>query len=257
MQNLHVTIIQTALQWENAAANLDVFTKKIQQLPTSTDLIVLPEMFTTGFTMQPIAVAENMTGDTISWMQMMAASKNAVITGSIVIQEDDRFYNRLIWMRPDGTYAQYDKRHLFTLAGEHHNYTAGTTRTVVDYKGWKICPLICYDLRFPVWSRNTIQYDMLLYVANWPDKRSNAWKALLTARAIENQCYTIGVNRVGKDDNGHIYAGDSGVIDYTGLQLARLTHTEGVLQLTLDYQKQQNFRQKLNFLADRDHFELA
>lgn len=256
MENLNVTILQSILHWEDVNTNLDFFTKKIQQINAPTDLIILPEMFTTGFSMQPENLAETMTGKTVNWMQKTAQEKNAVVTGSLIIKENKKFYNRLVWMRPDGTYAKYDKRHLFSLAGEHKSYSAGERKLIVDCKGWKICPLICYDLRFPVWSRNTVQYDALIYVANWPNKRSNAWKTLLNARAIENQCYTIGVNRVGEDANGHFYSGDSGIIDFTGLQMAQLSHIEGVLQVALDYKKQQKFRQKLNFLADQDKFKL-
>lgn len=257
MNDLHVTLIQATLVWENATANRANFAKKIERLASPTDLIVLPEMFTTGFTMHPKTVAETMDGATVKWLQKIAAQANAVVTGSVVITENGQYYNRLLWVRPDGSYDYYDKRHLFTLAGEHEHYQAGTNRLITSLKGWNICPLICYDLRFPVWSRNVENYDLLIYVANWPDKRSNAWKALLTARAIENQCYTIGVNRVGEDANGHLYSGDSGVVDYAGMQLVRQSYTEGVLQLVLNASAQQQFRQKLNFLADRDNFVLS
>ncbi|MFK7934041.1 MAG: amidohydrolase [Saprospiraceae bacterium] len=256
MKDLHVTLIQSELRWEDAAANRANFAKKIERLTEPTDLIVLPEMFTTGFTMNPATVAETMDGTTLNWLREMAQQSNAVVTGSVVIEENEQYYNRLIWMRPDGNYDTYDKRHLFTLAGEHKYYQPGTKRLIVELNGWKICPLICYDLRFPVWARNVENYDLLIYVANWPDKRSNAWKALITARAIENQCYTIGVNRVGKDANGHLYSGDSGVADYAGIQLARQSYTAGVMQLKLDAEAQQQFRQKLNFLADRDDFSI-
>ncbi|MEL7021892.1 MAG: amidohydrolase [Bacteroidota bacterium] len=256
MTDLRVALIQTELEWEDTAANRQHFDQLIDAIAQPTDLIILPEMFTTGFTMQPDAVAESMQGDTIEWMRATAAKTNAVITGSIVVVERELFYNRLVWMRPDGSYATYDKRHLFALAGEHQHYKQGTTRLVTELKGWKICPLICYDLRFPVWSRNTVAYDLLLYVANWPDRRRDAWKSLLVARAIENQCYTIGVNRVGQDANGHLYAGDSTVVDYAGCLLASQSYTAGILQLKLNAQQQHDFRTKLDFLADRDAFSV-
>ena len=213
---MKVALIQSSLFWENPIANRNHFGEKINAIFEEVDLIVLPEMFATGFTMNPEIVSETMEGETIQWMQSFAKAKNSAITGSIVIKENDNFYNRLVFVFPSGEIEFYDKRHLFTLAGEDKIYTAGHNKLIVEYKGWKICPLICYDLRFPVFSRNTENYDLLIYVANWPKTRINAWDALLKARAIENMSYTIGVNRIGEDDNGFHYNGHSQVVDFFG-----------------------------------------
>lgn len=256
MNRLRITTVQTELSWENVQANLYRFYDKLADLKGKTDLIVLPEMFTTGFSMNAQKVAERINGKTINWLSEQAAELDSVITGSIIIEENGEYYNRLIWMRPDGTFSQYNKRHLFTLAGEHHVYSQGETRLLVDLKGWKICPLICYDLRFPVWSRNVHQYDLLLYVANWPMKRSAHWKALLTARAIENQCYTIGVNRCGQDENGLHYSGDTSIIDYSGNIIHQVANREDIYTTTLNLDEQKNFRTRLNFLPDADDFTL-
>ncbi len=199
---MKVTIIQTHLAWEDKTANLEHFSAHLSALAEATDLIVLPEMFSTGFSMQPERLAEPMDGPTVQWMRAKAADTNAAMVGSLMVREGDCYYNRLVWMFPDGTLQHYDKRHLFSYGTENEHYTAGTNQLLVNWKGWKICPLICYDLRFPVWSRNTMGYDLLLYVANWPERRSLAWNALLAARAIENQSYTVGVNRIGADGNG-------------------------------------------------------
>ena len=257
MENLRVTLIQTRQFWEDKAANLQQFEQKLSNLGGSTDLIILPEMFTTGFSMAPKQLAEPMEGPTMQWLKQMAAHTKAVVTGSFIAEEKGNYFNRLVWMRPDGNYQTYDKKHLFTLAKEHHHYTAGTKRLLVELKGWKIHPLICYDLRFPAWSRNVDDYDLLFYVANWPDKRSAHWKALLVARAIENQCYTIGVNRVGSDKNGHYYSGDSSLIDYSGQVLFHHAHFETIETLSLSYENQQSYREKLNFLPDRDVIQIS
>lgn len=253
--DLVVTLLQSNLVWENVGANLAIFEKKILAIEHS-DIIVLPEMFTTGFSMNPAAFAEKMEGKSMQWMRKMASQSNAAICGSLIIEEDSIFYNRLIWMQPDGSYQQYDKRHLFTLAKEQDYYEAGTKKIIIDYKGWKICPLVCYDLRFPVWSRNRENYDLLLYVANWPNKRSYHWKSLLVARAIENQCYTIGLNRVGMDGNNLEYSGDSALIDYSGTILNQISIIEGSITATINLEKQQHFRRKLSFLPDQDTFEI-
>ncbi len=256
MENLHVTLIQANLHWEDKAANLALFDKKLNQIHEPTDLILLPEMFTTGFSMNATALAETMDGKTLRWLQEQAAAFGAVVTGSCIIQEDGHYFNRLIWMRPDGSFETYDKRHLFALAKEHHTYKAGNQQLLVDLKGWKIMPLICYDLRFPVWSRNTVGYDLLLYLANFPERRNHAWKSLLLARAIENQAYTIGLNRVGIDGMDVYHAGDSMVIDYAGQLLYQCSHAENTHTITLSYIAQQAFREKFAFLNDRDDFEL-
>ncbi len=213
MRNLTVSIIQSTLSWENKDENLASFSDKIYAIKEATDLIVLPEMFTSGFSMKPALFAEDLEGKTLHWMQKWAEDKNCVITGSIIVKEQNKFYNRLLWVKPNGSYEHYDKRHLFRFAGEDKQYTAGNRKLIVDLHGWKLCPLICFDLRFPVWSRNREDYDCLLYVANWPEARSKAWTTLLEARAHENQCYVIGVNRIGKDGNDIPHNGCSAIYD--------------------------------------------
>ena len=252
--SIRVAIIQADLVWENKPANLALFEARIKEVDNSADLIVLPEMFSTGFSMNAQLLAEEMDGPTVSWLSQMAASSGSTITGSAIIKEEHHFYNRLIWMRPDGSYDTYDKRHLFTFAEEHHSYTAGREHLVVDFMGWKVLPLICYDLRFPVWSRNTQDYDLLLYVANFPEKRRYAWQQLLTARAIENQVYTIGLNRVGTDGKDIAYAGDSTIFDYAGRSLSSSAYIESIQYATLSYEAQQAFRSRFAFLPDRDRF---
>lgn len=254
---LRLTLFQSQLAWEDIDANLQQFSQKLAGLAKDrTDLILLPEMFTTGFSMNAQALAETMDGKTVAWMQEMAAAKGAVVCGSAIIREGEHCFNRLLWVRPDGTVATYDKRHCFTLAGEQEHFNAGTERLIVSCKEWKICPLICYDLRFPVWSRNNCGYDLLIYIANWPNKRSEAWKSLLRARAIENQAYTVGVNRVGLDEKQLQYSGDSTVIDYAGSVLYQVSEVEDGFSITLSWEKQEEFRQKLPFLADQDSFEI-
>ena len=251
---IRIAVVQTDLVWEDKQANLARFEALIRTSDSSTDLIILPEMFTTGFSMNAEKLAEDMDGPTVTWLREMALVTQSVVTGSIIVREDNHFYNRLIWMRPDGSYAKYDKRHLFTLADEHHTYTPGREHLIVDLKGWKILPLICYDLRFPVWSRNTQDYDLLLYVANFPEKRRYAWQQLLIARAIENQAYTIGVNRVGTDGKDISYSGDSVIIDYAGQPLSSAAYLETIQYATLSYLDQQAFRKRFAFLPDRDKF---
>ena len=253
---MKISIIQTALAWEDAPANRAAFTQKINSI-TETDLIVLPEMYASGFTMNPSAVAEKMDGDTITWMQQMAMAKKCAITGSLVIEEDGNYYNRLLFVLPNGEIKSYNKRHLFSYAGEHEFYTAGTEKLIVNYKGWKICPLVCYDLRFPVFARNAEDYDLLLYVANWPQVRTLAWDTLLRARAIENLSYTIGVNRIGLDGNNHAYAGHSQVIDALGNYIIEPFENDTVITVELDKQALHDTRSKFAFLNDRDNFSLA
>ncbi len=254
MENLRVSLLQAELAWEDKAANLQNLGKKIAAFTAAADLILLPEMFTTGFSMNAPALAESMDGPTMQWLANQAAKSHAVIAGSFIALENNRYYNRLVWMRPDGSFEVYDKRHLFAYAGEDNTYTAGEKKLIVSLKGWKICPLICYDLRFPVWSRNVEDYDLLLYVANFPERRRHAWKSLLIARAIENQVYTIGVNRVGKDGQDIAYSGDSCVVDYEGNVLYHLADEEGVHTIELSASAQQVFREKFPFLKDRDGF---
>ncbi len=253
---MKIALIQSSLFWENPNANRNHFEEKINAISESIDLIILPEMFSTGFTMNPKKVAETMEGEAITWLMHLAKAKNTAITGSLVIRENDNFYNRLVFVFPSGKIDFYDKRHLFTLAGEDKIYTAGHNKLNIEYKGWKICPLICYDLRFPVFSRNTENYDLLIYVANWPKTRINAWDALLKARAIENMSYTIGVNRIGEDDNGFQYNGHSQVVDFLGDYLLEPVETKGVFIVELNKAELLLARKKFNFLNDQDAFVL-
>ena len=253
---MKVALIQAPLVWENPKQNRNYFENKINSIRENIDLIVLPEMFTSGFTMNPKAVAESMQGETVSWLQALAKTKNLAITGSLVIEENGNFYNRLVFVFPSGEMRSYDKKHLFTLAGENKTYTSGTEKMLLEYQGFKICSLICYDLRFPVFARNTEEYDVLIYVANWPKPRINAWDALLKARAIENMCYTIGVNRIGEDPNKHDYPGHSQVIDYLGNYLIEPQENEGVFITTINKNTLEATRQKLGFLNDRDAFTI-
>jgi predicted amidohydrolase len=258
MQNeLKIGLVQSDLVWENPEQNRINFTKKIDAITEEVDLFILPEMFTSGFTMNANKVAETMQGETVMWMKNLAAKKHAAIVGSSVIKEYDRFYNRLLFVEPSGNVSTYNKRHTFTLVGEDKTYTAGTEKLLVHYKGWKISPLICYDLRFPVWSRNVDDYDVLIYVANWPKPRVLAWDALLKARAIENMCYCIGVNRVGIDGVNSEYSGHSAVYDVLGHRLTDFKSGKEQIQIvTLEKRHIQAYRNKLKFLDDRDAFSI-
>lgn len=254
---LSVTLIQTALYWEQPDKNIASLTKKINAIEGKTDLIVLPEMFTTGFSMNPVSVAEPMDGPTVQWLRTMAATYQTAIAGSVIIEDSGNYYNRFLLAHRNGVVDYYDKKHLFTLAGEHEIYTVGTELKTFDLKGWKIRPMVCYDLRFPVWARNTDDYDLLIYVANWPSPRKKAWDTLLQARAIENMCYTIGVNRVGKDANGMDYPGHSAVYDSLGVTcLDFATGFEGMDQVVISKEHLNKTRSKLNFLNDRDTFTI-
>lgn len=253
---LKIAGIQSQLFWEDIDKNLSYFSRKINEL-SSVDLIVLPEMFTTGFTMNPEKVAETMQGKSVNWMIQQAQKKTVAITGSLIIKEGKSFYNRSVFVFPDGGVQYYDKRHLFTLAGEQEKYMPGSNKLIVTYKEWKICPLICYDLRFPVWSRNTGNYDVLLYVANWPQPRIEAWNFLLKARAIENLCYCVGVNRVGVDSNKHKYSGNSAIINPLGEILSELPENkEGIVKATFKKPELNTIRKKLGFLEDKDQFTI-
>lgn len=254
---LHVAGIQADLVWENPSENLRYFEDKITDLPNITDLVVLPEMFTTGFTMQPNNIAEPMNGLSIKWMKKLAEKFDFAITGSLVIEENSKFFNRLVFVHPSGKIETYDKRHSFTLAGEHKVYTSGKEILTINYKGWKIRPLICYDLRFPVWARNTENYDLLIYMANWPITRIKAWNTLLKSRAIENMSYTIGVNRTGLDANNYQYSGSSLIVDYLGETLSNLAKNEvGIISAVLKKENQIKVREKLGFLKDKDTFNI-
>lgn len=257
MEHLKIALVQTEVIWQDAERNRIQYTQKINALSEEVDLIILPEMFTTGFSMTPKDIAETMEGDTLKWMRKTAALKNSAICGSVIIEDDHKYYNRLLFVHPNGQCETYDKKHLFTLAGEHHIYTAGNKRLLISYKGWKICPLVCYDLRFPVWSRNTDSYDLLVYVANWPEPRVEAWNTLLKARAIENMSYCIGVNRVGTDANNLNYSGNSAAFDCLGESLFKVRENqEDIIITTLNKDHVNAVRKKLNFLNDRDTFEI-
>ena len=273
MAPLTITTLQTNLAWENKNANLQLLGKKINGLQEKTEIVVLPEMFSTGFSMQPKLFAETMEGETVQWMKEISSSNKIILTGSLIIEENEQFYNRLIWMLPNGEFGYYDKRHLFGLAQEDKYYTAGNKRLIASVKGWKINLQICYDLRFPVWARNRIvpieksmeeespispdarpEFDVLLYVANWPERRSHAWKTLLCARAIENQCYVIGVNRVGVDGNNVSHSGNSLVIDPLGEVLYHMADEEDIFTITLQKEWLNDVRKKFPFWKDADDF---
>ena len=255
MQDLNIALFQYDIAWENPSTNRKKIQKFLEGLPSDTDFVVLPEMFTTGFSMRPQGLAETMDGATVLWMQEMAMKHQIAIAGSLIITEKGNYYNRLIFVHETGHIESYDKRHAFTLAGEQKEYTKGKERIVIDFKGWKICPLICYDLRFPVWARNKEEYDVLLYVANWPEVRIKAWDALLKARAIENMSYTIGLNRVGTDPNGHKYCGNSVVLDSLGAVMdAPESHKEMGCLVRLSKENLEKNRNRFGFLKDGDDF---
>jgi predicted amidohydrolase len=284
MKDLKITIVQSNLHWENIDSNLKMFSEKIFSLKEETDLIVLPEMFSTGFTMNNKPLAEKKDEKTFTWMKKMAKEKNCVLTGSVIIEENGKYFNRLIWMRADGTFETYDKRHLFRYANEQDYYTAGNKKLVVDLNGWKICPMVCYDLRFPVWIRNCIspaplssndraksegwerisgvegeaEYDVLLFVANWPERRNHPWKTLLMARAMENQCYVVGVNRIGNDGNAIYHSGDSAAINFKGEIISKIKpHEESVETVTLSRKELEDWRKNFPAWMDADPFTVG
>lgn len=255
MSNLRIAAIQTSLIWESPKQNLVHFDQVFKSLTSKVDLIILPEMFSTGFSMNSHILAVSMESEHVEWMQRKAKEYNAAITGSLIIKENGQHFNRLLFVYPDGKKEYYDKRHLFSLAGEQNHYTPGEAQKIVELKGFRIALNICYDLRFPVWSRNNDQYDMALYVANWPAKRSYSWSTLLKARAIENQTFVVGVNRIGKDENGLDYSGDSAIINFDGSTLQE-SQKEEVLYQSLNLDELQAFRSKFQFLNDRDAFTI-
>lgn len=262
MSTLRISTIQTDLVWEDKAANLQRFEEKIKPLRGNTEIVVLPEMFSTGFSMRPDLLAEKMDGPALSWMKRVSAENRVILTGSLIIEEDGQYFNRLIWMLPNGQFGVYDKRHRFAFAGEDDQYTAGSKRFIASVNGWKINLLVCYDLRFPVWARQQSangapEYDVLIYVANWPERRSLAWKTLLQARAIENQCYVVGVNRVGDDGNQIHHSGDSSVIGPLGDILYTKNNAEDIHTITLDKQELDTVREKFPFWKDADPFFIA
>lgn len=262
MSSVTFTLIQTSLHWEDRAANLNMLEKKIAAINEPTQVVVLPEMFSTGFSMRPEALAEPMNGPTVQWMKQIAASKKIILTGSVIIEEGGQYYNRAVWMQPNGQLGYYNKRHLFAYAGEDQHYTAGRQRFIASVNGWRVALFVCYDLRFPVWSRQqfdaekAFEYDVAIYVANWPQRRSLAWKTLVQARAIENQCYIIGVNRVGEDGNGIAYSGDSLVVDPLGDVLYHKADNEEAFTITLQKEALQTAREGFPFWRDADAFQI-
>ena len=261
MSTLAITIIQSNLIWEEKSANLRLFEKKIMDIEEKTEVVVLPEMFSTGFSMKPEGLAETMDGETIGWMRRVSRENGIILTGSVIIKENENFYNRLVWMLPNGEYGYYDKRHLFAYGEEDKHYSAGKKRLIASVKGWKINLQVCYDLRFPVWARQQpkedgAEYDVLIYVANWPERRSHAWKTLLCARAIENQCYVVGVNRVGTDGNNIYHSGNSLVIDPLGQVLYHMADEEDVFTIALQKEKLEEVRTRFPFWQDADPFNI-
>lgn len=263
MSSLTFTIIQTQLYWEDKAANLKMLEEKVNSIGRKTEIVILPEMFSTGFSMKPKLLAEGMDGEAIAWMKRVSAEKKIIVTGSLMIKENEKYMNRLVWMLPNGQMGLYDKRHLFAYANEHQHYIPGNKRLIASVKGWKINLLICYDLRFPIWSRQASpgsqekpvpEYDVLVYVANWPEKRSHMWRTLLQARAIENQCFCIGVNRVGNDGNDIYYSGDSMIVNPLGEVLYHKAHEEDIYTVTLQKEELEMIRQKMPFWKDADPF---
>lgn len=273
MSSLTFTLIQTNLHWENKSANLTMLEEKINSIKDKTEVIVLPEMFSTGFSMKPEQFAEAMDGEAVKWMRRISSEKKVILTGSLIIKEDENYYNRLIWMLPTGEHGYYDKRHLFAFAGEDQHYSPGQKRLIASVKGWKVNLQICYDLRFPVWARQSAhvsslnvgledqphgekpsEYDILIYVANWPERRNHAWKTLLQARAIENQAYVIGVNRVGKDGKDIYHSGDSLVASPLGEVLYTKANDEDIFTITLQKDELDEIRKKMPFWKDADPF---
>ncbi len=257
MDNLKISIFQGYLFWENIDKNLQNIELRLGSIREKTELIILPEMFTTGFTMNAAALAEPMDGKSMQWMHKIAVKYEAVVTGSLIIKENNKFYNRLIWMRPDGSHEHYDKRHLFALGKEHETYTAGDKRIIVELNGWKICPVICYDLRFPVWLRNVGgEYDLLLIVANWPERRALHWRTLIPARAIENQAYVVAVNRVGHDGDEVYHSGDSNCIDPNGKVIYYKRDEEDMYTFSIVGDEIEKIRRAMPFLKDADVFKI-
>ena len=261
MSTLTVSTIQTNLHWENKRANLEMLEEKIRSVYQKTEVVVLPEMFNTGFTMNAATLAETMSGESVEWMKRVSEENRVIVTGSLIIRENEKFYNRLIWMMPNGEYGYYDKRHLFAYSGEDKEFSSGNNRLIASVKGWKLNLQVCYDLRFPVWARQSAEksayeYDVLLYVANWPERRSHAWKTLLCARAIENQSYVIGVNRVGKDGNEIYYSGNSLVIDPLGEVLYHMADDEDIFTISLQQERLDEVRNKFPFINDADEFTI-
>ncbi|MDP4283097.1 MAG: amidohydrolase [Bacteroidota bacterium] len=262
MSSLTITLIQPNLFWEDKKANLEMLQKKIESISEKTEVVILPEMFSTGFSMKPEMFAETMDGNTVQWMKKNSAERKIIITGSLIIEDEENYFNRLVWVLPNGETGYYDKRHLFAFGDEHSHYKAGNKKLIASVKGWKINLQICYDLRFPVWTRQSpgkseTQYDLLINVANWPEKRSTAWKTLLQARAIENQCYVAGVNRVGEDGNKIYYNGESMIIDPLGEIIYIKNKEEDIFTYTLQKEKVNEVRKQFPFQEDADSFIIS
>lgn len=257
MENLRIAAIQSELYWENITANLAHFEEEIAKIETKPDVIILPEMFSTGFSMNSKTLAEPMNLTTFKWMKQMAAKTNALMIGSFIASENNLFFNRLLWMEPSGDFDTYDKRHLFRMGNENEHFSAGKNRLIRNWKGWNICPLVCYDLRFPVWSRNVNnEYDILIYVANWPQARAYAWSSLLVARALENQAYVVGLNRVGEDGLGLKYSGNSAIFDFNGKILATESIKSKIIEAELSKSELEAFRTKFPAYLDADDFSV-
>jgi predicted amidohydrolase len=257
MEKLSITLLQADLHWEDPEANRRELGMLIASAAENSDLILLPETFTTGFTMNAAAMAEAPHGPTEKWLLQQATQLSVDICGSLIVEQDGNRYNRLLWASASGEVHSYDKRHLFRMGGEFEKYTHGRERLIVDLNGWRVCPMICYDLRFPVWSRNRGDYDLLLYVANWPESRMSAWDTLLPARAVENLCYVAGVNRTGKDGNGVACGGSSIITDYLGTQLAVADDQPAILRADLSMDKLLRYREKFPAWKDTDQFEIS
>lgn len=256
MHDLTVATIQSKIIWEDIEANLTLFGDKINSIESNVDLIILPEMFTTGFSMNT-SLAEEMDGRTVNWIIDKAKQKNCCILGSAIITENGKFYNRMLVAKADGEILTYDKRHLFTFAGEQNYYSRGEKQVTFELKSWRICPLICYDLRFPVWSRNTSEIDLYIYVANWPEVRKKPWSNLLISRAIENLSYVIGVNRIGVDGTNKDYSGNSAIIDFKGDEISKIPESQNHIEiLTLNKENLTDFRAKFPALEDGDLFTI-
>ena len=256
--SLHVSLLQTDITWENPVKNLDRFSKIIGTLKNKSDLIVLPEMFNTGFTMNVKQYTEQMDGRTVDWMRQVAEQSKADVAGSLIIREGNSVFNRLVWVKPEGGVYHYDKRHLFRMAGEGESFSDGTERIIVEIQGWKVLPLVCYDLRFPVWARNNKnEYDLIIYAANWPERRIAHWDLLLQARAVENQCYVAAVNRIGKDGQGNNHTGNSAIYDFMGKQLTEISHSESIISSQLSYSTLTTYREKFPVWQDADSFQIV
>ena len=254
---LKISLVQTDIAWEDIDANLLHLNDLIYKVDSDTDIVILPEMFSTGFSMETEKLAEDFEGKTLRWMRSSAERYDIALTGSLIFRQGSKIYNRLIWMNPSGTFSYYDKRHLFRMSGENEFFSAGNSKLIIEYHGWKFCPMVCYDLRFPVWSRNKENYDVLIYIANWPAARSFAWNTLLRARAIENQCYVAAVNRVGMDGWKVEYSGESMILDPMGTMISQMPeNNETIISASLDFETLNDFKKKFPVNIDADDYTI-